>query len=308
VALLGYWAGLPLGAALLLGAVLAPTDPVLASDVQAESPDKEEHNIRFTLTSEAGLNDGLAFPFTYLAIAVAAAGGMSGQLLADWALWELLGKCVIGAAIGIGVGWMLGKVLYRFPKGATLAGTGLGSLALVVFLVAYGLTEVVGGYGFIAAFLAAMVLRREDYDHEYNVDLADFADYIEHAAIAVLLVLIGGSMVSAWQDLTWSMMGACLALILVVRPVVGWVSLIGSRYNKAHRAVIAIYGVRGIGTLYYLAYAFGKHHFEQAPEIWAAGLFALAVSAVLHGLTAMPVMQRIAGDDTTSLKPEEDSA
>ncbi len=118
VALLGWWAGLAPAAALLLGAALAPTDPVLASDVQVAGPQTGDHEVdetdevRFTLTSEAGLNDGLAFPFVYAAILLATEGAVSGWW-AEWLGWYLIGKVVIGVLVGLVVGWALAQVAFR---------------------------------------------------------------------------------------------------------------------------------------------------------------------------------------------------
>ncbi len=120
-------------AALLIGAVLAPTDPVLASDVQvggptssAEAGDRvddidEGDEVRFALTSEAGLNDGLAFPFVYAAVFLASIGPVSEWGL-RWLGWELVGKVVVGVALGIAVGWLLAKAAFRGPARPSAAG------------------------------------------------------------------------------------------------------------------------------------------------------------------------------------------
>ncbi|WP_411284148.1 cation:proton antiporter, partial [Lapillicoccus sp.] len=153
VALLGWWAlGLAPAAALLLGAALAPTDPVLASDVQVEGPrvgtedEIDEHDeVRFALTSEAGLNDGLAFPFVHAALLVATAGSVATWGL-RWVAWELIGKVVIG----VGAGFVLGKLLatgaFRAPRRSfRLAERGEPLLAVAALLTAYGIAELIGG-------------------------------------------------------------------------------------------------------------------------------------------------------------------
>jgi NhaP-type Na+/H+ or K+/H+ antiporter len=299
VAGLGYWAGLGLAGALLLGACVSPTDPVLAGEVQTKEPDEEESDLRFALTGEAGLNDGLAFPLVYLAIAVALAGGqVDGALLGKWLAWDVLYRCLIAAAGGFGVGWVLGKVFYRRPGGQRLASSGCGSLMLCLYFLAYGLTEVFHGYGFIAAFLAAMAVRRACYDHDYNTELSTFAHNLEHAALAVMLVLLGGLVPELLPHLTWPLALVGLALLLVIRPVAGWLALSRHHFHARHRLAIAVFGVRGIGTIYYLAYAFGKAEFDHAEAIWAAGLFLVIVSATLHGLSAVPAMRWTHRDET----------
>ena len=175
VALLGWGlAGLPLSAALLLGAALAPTDPVLAGDLQVDGPGKgDTHGVRFTLTAEAGLNDGLAFPFVYLAIAVASLGLADPSWLGSWLLRDGLYRIAAGVAVGAGVGWLLARLVYRAPHDKPVASTGLACVALCVFLIAYGAAELAGGYGFIAAFVSAVVLRGAAHDHDYNGVLFD---------------------------------------------------------------------------------------------------------------------------------------
>jgi len=156
--------------AILLGAVVAPTDLVLASDVQATPPTEEvdedvdatsqEGTIRFALTSEAGLNDGLAFPFTYLAIAAAAASGTSSLLwLGDWALYELLYKIAAGTVIGYVSGRVFAWFIFGSPASTELARVMAGrrSAGRDAYLVRGG-GKLIGGYGFIAVFVAALVL------------------------------------------------------------------------------------------------------------------------------------------------------
>ncbi|MEO0514954.1 MAG: cation:proton antiporter [Planctomycetota bacterium] len=290
-AVLGRWAGLSLAGAVLLGACVSPTDPVLASDVQTQEPDDPKSDLRFSLTGEAGFNDGLAFPLVYLAIAIALAGEVSAGLLGEWLAWDVLYRCLIGGVGGLVVGWLLGKLLYRDRSGKGLASADCGSLMLCLYFVAYGLTEVLNGYGFIAAFIAAMVVRRMHFDHDYNQTLSRFAGELEHAAIAVMLVLLGGLMVSMLGQLTWPLAGVAVALILVVRPAVGYMALIRHPFEPRHRLAIAFFGVRGVGTIYYLAYAMGKAEFESRAELWAVGLLVVLISAVLHGFSAVPAMR-----------------
>jgi NhaP-type Na+/H+ or K+/H+ antiporter len=153
VALLGWWwAGLVPAAALLLGAALAPTDPVLASDVQVGEPTDEEDSedeVRFALTSEAGLNDGLAFPFVNAAIAMALDAG--GGWFGEWLARDVLYKCAAGILGGLLVGKMLGRLFFRAKRHSLrLSRHSEGFLALAATFLAYGLVELAGGYGFLA--------------------------------------------------------------------------------------------------------------------------------------------------------------
>ena len=152
---LGWWIlGLSPAAALLLGSVLSPTDPVLANDVQVGPPGEKNDRTRFGLTSEAGLNDGLAFPFTYLAIMFGTYGYAEGWAwLGEWAWKAVLYKIAVGTLLGIATGWGLAKLIFNYPREKPLAWEGAASIALSILFIAYGLTENLGGYGFIGVFV-----------------------------------------------------------------------------------------------------------------------------------------------------------
>lgn len=169
VAILGWsMTGMTVAGAVLLGAVLAPTDPVLAGDVQVGPPlEGREHPVRFSLTTEAGLNDGLAFPFVYLALHLAV-GDFGPVALAEWILWDVAYRIAVGVVLGAGIGWLVGRVLFIVPKGNTLADTGPGLVALAAVFLCYGLVELAEGYGFIAAFVAGVVTRRTEEQHPFH--------------------------------------------------------------------------------------------------------------------------------------------
>jgi NhaP-type Na+/H+ or K+/H+ antiporter len=295
VALLGFWlAGMTLAGAILLGAVLAPTDPVLASDVQVGPPTEGgEHPVRFALTTEAGLNDGLAFPFVYLGLLVAAEGFTLGGLAGEWFAIDVLYRIAVGTLSGAGIGWLLGKILFSFPHGNALANTGSGVLALAGVLLCYGATELIEGYGFIAAFVSGLALRRAEEGHEFHGRLHGFSEAIEHALTAILLLLIGGTLPLLWKELDWQHALIGLSLILVIRPMVGWVSLYGTDLRGRERFVVAAYGVRGIGSIYYLGYATSHMDFVNEGQLWATIAFTIFASTMVHGLTAGAVVERV---------------
>ena len=306
VAMLGvWWAGMTLAGAILLGAVLAPTDPVLAGDVQVGPPlEGGEHPVRFTLTTEAALNDGLAFPFVYLGLIVAAEGFAPGAWGLEWLAKDVVYRIAVGAAVGWALGWLLGQVLFVVPRRAILAETGSGVIALAAIVGVYGLTELVEGYGFIAVAVAGLTLRRIEGEHDFHRELHDFTQAIEHALTAVLLFLLGGAIPMLFADFDWSLAAIALALILVIRPLAGWVSLIGTDLTGRPRAVVAAYGVRGIGSIYYLGYAAAKIEFVNEGQLWALVAFCILASTLLHGFTAGIAMDRatreghVVGDDT----------
>ncbi|MEU1808998.1 cation:proton antiporter [Micromonospora aurantiaca (nom. illeg.)] len=309
VALLGWWwAGLVPAAALLLGAALAPTDPVLASDVQVGEPtdvEDSEDEVRFALTSEAGLNDGLAFPFVYAAIAIATTGFAPSDWLAEWFAVDVFYKLAAGVGGGLLVGWLLGKLFFRAPSKLRLARHSEGFLALAATFLAYGLVEVIGGYGFLAVFVAARAIRAAERTHEFHSVLHDFAEQVERLLTVLLLLLFGGAVIGGLlAPLTWPAALAGLALVLVIRPLAGWLSLRGAPGKPAEHWVISLFGIRGVGSFYYLAYATSKTDFPQADLVWATVGLVVVVSVVAHGIAATPVMQLLdregerTGEDT----------
>ena len=326
VALLGWQVmGLAPAAALLLGAALAPTDPVLASDVQVGGPTTEQEigeatdeideadEVRFALTSEAGLNDGLAFPFVYAAIFLLTMGDLS-----EWAgrrlAWELAGKVVLGVGIGAAVGWLLAKLAFRAPqRSLRLAETGEPLLALAAVLLSYGAAESLGGgYGFLAVFTCAMTLRSAERGHEYHVHMHESIERLERLLTLAVLLLLGVSLTNdLLGDLT--LRGAVVGglLVFVVRPLTAYGALrLGRagrhagdrtdeelegrpRLSRGEQLASAFFGVRGVGSLYYVSYAASEADFPGLAEIWATVAFTIGLSVLVHGVTATPVMTRL---------------
>lgn len=304
VALLGFTiAGMTLAGAILLGAVMAPTDPVLAGDVQVGPPTEGgEHPVRFALTTEAGLNDGLAFPFVYLGLLVAAAGMSAGELVLTWLAQDVIYRIAVGAAGGAAIGWLLGRMLFLIPKGNVLADTGSGVVAIAGVLLCYGATELIEGYGFIAAFVAGMVLRRVEAEHAFHGRCHHFNESIEYSLTALLLVLIGGVLPTIWGELDWAHMAIAAAVILLIRPLSGWLSLIGSDLRPKERMVVAFYGVRGIGSIYYLGYATSHMEFLNEGQLWATIALTILLSTVLHGLTSGWVVDHVAREQPNPVR------
>ncbi|WP_224333762.1 cation:proton antiporter [Haloprofundus halobius] len=302
--------GLLPATAILLGAVVAPTDPVLAADIGAGAPLtelEEEHapehewgTVQFALTSEAGLNDGLAFPFTNLAIVVAAALSADGAWLLDWVLVDVLYKIAAGVVVGYLVGEVIARTVFRAPATLQLAEVTAGAEALAATLLAYGLAELVGGYGFIAVFVAALALRHFEWEHDYYRELHDFAVMVERLLLSTVLVLFGGALVGGLlAPLTLPLALLGLALVFVIRPLAGVASFAGTSAPLPERAVISFFGIRGIGSFYYLSYALAHASFRQrelvvaADALWAFVGFVVLVSVVVHGVSASPVMEAL---------------
>ena len=295
VALLGWQLGaMTFGGGLLLGAVLSPTDPVLAGDLQVGKPNEGgEHLVRRTLTAEAGLNDGLAFPFVYLAIAIASAGGLDAATLIDWLWRDVAYRILVGVISGLAIGRLLGFLLFEFPRENALAKTEAGVFAMAGVLIAYGLTELLEGYGFIAVFIAGVTLRRTESEHHYHARLHNFSENIEHALTAVLLVALGASLPALLPGLSMAGIVIAVALIILIRPLIGWVSLSGSKLKGRQRLVVAAYGVRGIGSIYYLGYAGSHLDLQNEAELSATTALAIVLSTVLHGFTAAFAVDKV---------------
>jgi sodium/hydrogen antiporter len=298
-ALLGWWwAGLAPAAALLLASALAPTDPVLAADVQVGEPTDEEDSedeVRFALTSEAGLNDALAFPFVYAAIAMASYGTDPRGWMGQWLSVAVLYKLAVGVGAGLVIGWSLGRLFFR-PRSRRLrlAEHAEGFVALAATFFAYGMTELAEGYGFLAVFTCACTIRAAERTHEYHQVLHDFAEQVERLLTVLLLLLFGGAVATGLFDaLTWQAAAVGVVLLFVVRPLAAWLSLLGGRARRPERGVIAFFGIRGVGTFYYLAYALAAASFTDAELLWATAALVVVISVVVHGVMATPVMRRI---------------
>ena len=296
VAWLG-WAGLgfSLAMALLFGASMAPTDPVLASDVQCGPPSSgDEDEVRFGLTSEAGLNDALAFPFVHLAI-LAAAGGLATQGgLVDWFTIKVGWKLLAGLGAGWLTGKLLGRLLFRGRRGG-LSKLADGLIALAATLIAYSVAEIVHGYGFLAVFVCAVMIRGSERDHDFHQEMHDFSDQIERLLMMLLLVLFGGAIANGLlSSLTWTDALIGLAVVFIVRPVAGLIAMAGSGQPWRERLLLAFLGIRGVGSVYYLAYGINHGDFGNSERLWAVVGFIILVSILVHGVTATPLLARLA--------------
>ena len=295
VALFGHAAmGLSAGAAILLGAVLAPTDPVLAGDIGVGPPgDEEEHEPNFSITGEAGLNDGLAFPFIFAGLFLIQPGGSSW--IGEWFLADVLYAIVVGVAIGAGVGYSLAALAVRLRDRRLLADRFDGWLAIPTVLIIYGLAEVAGAYGFLAAFAGGLAFRRYEHSHEHNGPVHEGAEVVEKLGeLAVILVF--GSMITLAGIEAPGIGGWLLVplLLLVIRPVAVSVALIGSAIPARERLFVAWFGVRGIGSIYYATIIAGASVVNSAEAkvvVWTA-FACVAVSILVHGVTASPLSER----------------
>ncbi len=295
-AFLGYhYLELGLASALLLGAVLAPTDPVLAADVQVGPPnDDTKSETKFSLTAEAGLNDGMAFPFTWLAITVGLISIGQPQSLVNWFAFDVLYRILIGVALGYLAGKGMGYLIFSMAKKYKFLKTRDGLLAISVTLVVFGITEMVNGYGFIAVFISAISFRHYEKNHEYHKELHSFTDQVERLLVCILLILFGGTLASGiLSSLDWKMIIFVLVFLFLIRPLSGLLTLSNSDLKREEKFAISIFGIKGFGSVFYLVFALSKFNFLHQDKLWAIVALAILVSVILHGFTANNIMSKL---------------
>jgi NhaP-type Na+/H+ or K+/H+ antiporter len=306
--------GLAPAAAALLGAALAPTDPVLAGEVQVGEPATEpvddeqaEDEVRFDLTSEAGLNDALAFPFVYFAIMLAEKGTDVGSWFAQWFAVDLVYRLTVGVLGGLAVGWALSRLFFSSRRQTLrLSEHREGFVALAATFLAYGLTELLQGYGFLAVFVAAVTIRSSERFHDYHVVLHHFVEQVERLLTVLVLLLLGAALADGLvARVGWRDIAVAAFVLLVVRPAVGALSLVGGAGSRRERAAVAFFGVRGVGSIYYVAYGLGAAPFVEQTQIYGVVALVVAGSVLLHGLTAGPAMRRL--DTCRANLPSPDS-
>ena len=312
--------GLPLGAGILLGAILAPTDPVLATDVQLRHAGDREQ-LRFMLTSEAGMNDGSGFPFVMLGLGLLSLHEL-GPHGVTWMwrdlVWASAGAIALGAAGGALLAWLGWQVRAKEPKHAMLDDlAALGLIALV-----YGVSTWLHAWGFLAVFFAGVALRQTELrlagapkdrhgllqaeethavsaakPHDSDVTLTVsgeslvFKEHLERLSELTLVLLLGGAVTAAaWSWQAWSV---ALFLLLVARPASVMLGLLASGTSMRLRGLAAWFGVRGIGSLYYLSYAIAHGLADgMARELADITLVVVILSIVAHGLTVKPLLER----------------
>jgi NhaP-type Na+/H+ or K+/H+ antiporter len=295
-------------AALLLGAILAPTDPVLAGDIGVGPPgEEEEHEPNFSLTSEAGLNDGLAFPFVLLAILLAE-GGSSPEIL-EWLAADVVYAILGGVLVGAVVGRMAATSIKKLRDRELLAPALDGYHAIASTMFIYGAAEVLGVYGFVAVFVGGLAFRRYERDHEANAGVHNGAEQAEKL-LELASVLMLGSMLTLAGLATPGWEGWLLAVVLIVaiRPVSCLLALVGSKLDGPdERAFVCWFGVRGIGSLYYLAFAVSLGVLsarEESLVIWTT-VACVILSIVVHGITAGPSLSRLLARERGEVRRRE---
>lgn len=315
--------GLPLGAAILLGAVLAPTDPVLASEVQVKNP-LDRDRLRFSLTGEAGMNDGTAFPFVMLGL-----GLLGLHELGEWG-WRWITIDVVWAiTAGFGSGWLWGTLVghlvlyFRRRHQETIGLDDFLALGLIAF--SYGVAMLLSTYGFLAVFAAGLALRRierrtegivvppmeqvaieankeelvakpEDVPAYMTQALLGFSEQLERVGTVGVVVLLGGMLSTAYWDgrVLWFIP----ILFLVIRPIAVFVGLWGTPASKLQRGLMSWFGIRGLGSIYYLMYAIVHGLSESLATQMVSLVFPIVTaSIIIHGISVTPLMRRYGDGD-----------
>jgi NhaP-type Na+/H+ or K+/H+ antiporter len=288
--------GFEWGIALLLGAILAPTDPVLASDVQLRSP-QDRDDLRFALTGEGGLNDGTAFPFIFLGLGVIGLhemGPFGLRWIAVDVVWGMVG--------GLGIGFIVGDVIARGVR--WLRRLRRDSFILDEFLLlgvialAYGVAVAAGSLGFLAVFAAGLALRRADDMHAdargadkspLTPSMLSVNEQLERI-VEVAIVLLVGVMISTGY---WSGIGIAIAVLLfvVIRPVSVWLGARQGGAGTGSRRLLGWFGIRGIGSVYYAVFV-ASHEipYGDAIELLSCVFTVIALSILVHGISATPLM------------------
>ena len=310
-----YLLGLPLGAAILLGAIVAPTDPVLATDVQIRHP-HDRDRLRFILTCEAGMNDGTAFPFVMLGLGLLGLHEL-GEFGLNWVLVDVLWATTAAITIGVVMGSVVAYLVVRLRRNGRDAGLLDDFLGLGLIGVVYGVSVLCSAWGFLAVFFAAVALRQTelrlagdtaDLPQQLHTDMPDTADdeepayhvseaslifkeHLERLSELVLILLIGGTLfLDSWS---WRAVGFALFLFTIARPLSVFASLLGNRTSWRIRGMAGWFGVRGIGSLYYLMYAI-QHGLPEklAVELIQLTLVVVTLSIVVHGISVKPMLNR----------------
>ena len=289
---------LSLGAAVALGAVLAPTDPVLAGTVGLGPPgdSSEESDARFNLTAEAALNDGLVSPFVLLGVLILDRRG-SGWL-GEWAAIDLLYGSALAVVLGALGGYTFGSFIKWLQPRHVLAPEFDGFLVIGAVLVVYGLADALDAYGLVAVFVAGVYFRRYEIEHEYNVRLHRAATIAKHFAELGVIVLLG-TLVTGNAFGAPGLAGWLIApfLILVVRPLGVLLLLARSTMNPRERIFLAWFGVKGIASLYYISFLIGQRFLpiaDQTQLFWTVA-FAVMLSILVHGIGALAITRRLLG-------------
>ncbi len=291
LAAIGHWVlKMDWGVAILMGAILAPTDPVLASEVQLDDPhDRDE--LRFGLTSEGGLNDALAFPFVYFGLRSLKDPNWDNWFK-EWVAIDLLWAIFAGLVMGFLIARVIRWLDHKLQRVQAVDELMEDFVALSIVLITYSLTELINGYGFLAVFVAGVTMRRRR-DLDKSISQLHFIERLEKLSEIGTILLLGSLLrVEPMMRFAGDALLVAGSLFFVIRPVGAWLSTIALPGHPATRWLYGWFGIRGVGSIYYLAYALGSGLKGDTGERIAWITFTtIVLSVILHGVTATPLMK-----------------
>lgn len=290
-ALANYFFNFGIGEAILLGAVLSPTDPVLASVVQLRSPEDTDQ-LRFALTAEGGLNDGMAFPFVMLGLGLM--GLESNWSFTHWIkidlLWAIFGGILIGCIFGF-VTSLVANFLQKEKRKVYLE----DFLTIGSILLSYGLTLELKAYGFLAVFFTALTIRQLElgsstqkkkfFRGDLPKDVLSFNEQLERIFEFISVVTVGSLL--SFNRFEWEFILISVVFFFIIRPFAVLLPLLSMKFTFKERFGTAWFGVRGIGSVYYLFYAM-NHGFtnDNATRALDITVWAIVISVIVHGISA----------------------
>ena len=285
-----YLIGMDGPTSLLLAAVCAPTDPVMASELQLEEhgTDAERNTgMRYVLTAEAGLNDGMAFPFIYLAILWNNSVGVD---MWEWTGHYLIYKILIGSAIGCLFGYVYSWSIKLWGSNSTFS-TISGFVAIALAVGSFALAEAASGYGFLSAFFTGLFAQYHNHkqkDNHSKREMVVFTEETEKFLTIIFILLFGGLLANGLLGHT-NATGILVAVLIVtvLRPLSGFLGMLRSNYATRKKWAIAFFGIKGIGSFFYLAYALTQSKFGAENELYSITAWVVLISVVLHGLTGL---------------------
>ncbi|HJP98646.1 MAG TPA: cation:proton antiporter [Rhodanobacteraceae bacterium] len=284
--------GLSPGLAVLLAAILAPTDPVLASSVQVGLPGSgEEGETRFALTSEAGMNDGFALPFLALGAAMIAHGSKPGDWILHWLGVDILWGIAAAVLVGFACGWLLVRINHALPERLQLTRSNEGIASVGVAFLVYAAAEAAHGYGLVAVFVSAVAIRNFGHALDYAQRITETARRLERLLAFLVLGLFGGAIASGvlagvgWREILFALLA-----LLIVRPIATLLGFVGSAHPAPVRLAAGYFGIRGLGSLYYIGYAVSSGALREPAYLWSVMALTVLFSIVLYGTTAKYVL------------------
>ena len=294
-----YFLNLDGPVALLLAAILAPTDPALASEIQLnkkQTVSSKNVGVQYNLTAEAGLNDGMAFPFVFLAILWSKNESMGYDQWAEWIGFYVIYKVMVGVLVGMALGYLYSYVTHKMSD-VDERRIHPAFVALSLTFISYGLAEILNSYGFLSVFFAGLFANykkhRENKTTESDPSLY-FISNTEKFLIIFWMVFFGGSIVAGILDFnTTNSVILSVVLVFLLRPLLGLVSLFKTNLSNKKKLAISFFGIRGVGSVFYLTYGIKYGNFEDVNNLYSIVALVILISIFLHGLTAKRVMEKI---------------